>query len=132
MAGAPPRSPMTSPGRVHIVGAGLAGLAAAVTLSAGGRRVALYEASQQAGGRCRSFFDSELGCRIDNGNHLLLSGNSAALAYVERVEALETFERGAAAIPFIDLTSGERWTLKPSAGPIPWWIFNSARRVPGT
>ncbi|MGH6920810.1 MAG: FAD-dependent oxidoreductase, partial [Geminicoccaceae bacterium] len=42
--------------RVHIVGAGLAGLAAAVRLTAQGRQVALYEAAQQAGGRCRSYF----------------------------------------------------------------------------
>ncbi|MBV9016011.1 MAG: NAD(P)-binding protein, partial [Alphaproteobacteria bacterium] len=69
---------MTAPGRVHIVGAGVAGLAAAVTLAAGGYRVSLYEASQHAGGRCRSFFDPELGCRIDNGNHLLLAANTAA------------------------------------------------------
>jgi len=39
------------------------------------RRVALYESSQHAGGRCRSYLDGELGVRIDNGNHLLLSGN---------------------------------------------------------
>jgi len=62
-------------GSVHIVGAGLAGLAAAVVLAAEGCRVRLYEASAHAGGRCRSYFDDELGCRIDNGNHLLLAGN---------------------------------------------------------
>jgi len=124
---------MTSPDRVHIVGAGLAGLAAAVALSAGGRRVALYEASQHAGGRCRSFFDSELGCRIDNGNHLLLAGNTAALAYIERIGALDTFERPEApAIPFVDLGSGERWELRPNPGPLPWWLFDPLRRVPGT
>ena len=44
---------MTSTGRVHIVGAGLAGLAAAVRLTAKGHDIALYEASQHAGGRCR-------------------------------------------------------------------------------
>ena len=71
---------MTASGRVHIVGAGIAGLAAAVRLSGDARPVVLYEATEHAGGRCRSFFDSELGCRIDNGNHLLLAGNSAALA----------------------------------------------------
>jgi hydroxysqualene dehydroxylase len=124
---------MTSPGRMHIVGAGLAGLAAAVTLTAAGRRVALYEASQHAGGRCRSFFDSELGCRIDNGNHLLLAGNTAALAYIERIGALDTFERPEeAAIPFIDLAAGERWELRPNPGPLPWWLFDPGRRVPGT
>ena len=37
-----------------------------------GGAVVLYEAAPHAGGRCRSFFDAELGVRIDNGNHLLL------------------------------------------------------------
>src|SRR5262245_40199200 len=61
-----------APGRIHIVGAGLAGLAAALSLAeilpAG--RVILYEASSHAGGRCRSFHDAMLDCTIDNGNHL--------------------------------------------------------------
>jgi squalene-associated FAD-dependent desaturase len=124
---------MTSPGRVHIVGAGVAGLAAAVTLSASGHRVTLYEASQHAGGRCRSFFDNELGCRIDNGNHLLLAGNTAALTYIERIGALDTFERpDEAAIPFVDLATGEHWELRPNRGVVPWWLLDVGRRVPGT
>src|SRR5438105_13766367 len=124
---------MTAPGRVHIVGGGVAGLAAAVTLIAKTHRVALYESSQHAGGRCRSFLDPELGCLIDNGNHLLLAGNTAALAYVERIGALDTFERPAEAeIPFIDVVSSERWALRPNQGAMPWWLLSPARRVPGT
>jgi squalene-associated FAD-dependent desaturase len=124
---------MTSLGCVHIVGAGLAGLAAAVRLTAEGRLIALYESSQHAGGRCRSYLDAELGCRIDNGNHLLLAGNTAALAYVERIGALDTFDRPAEAeIPFIDVATGERWALRPNQGALPWWLLNPARRVPGT
>src|SRR5438876_717708 len=123
---------MTS-GRAHIVGAGLAGLAAAVRLVGERRSVTLYESSQHAGGRCRSYLDAELGCRIDNGNHLLLAGNAAAMAYVERIGALATFERQAEAeIPFIDVASGERWRLRPNRGAVPWWLLDPARRVPGT
>jgi uncharacterized protein with NAD-binding domain and iron-sulfur cluster len=57
---------------VHIVGAGLAGLSAAVRLTAGGRSVVLHEATTFAGGRCRSYHDASLGMTIDNGNHLIL------------------------------------------------------------
>src|SRR4029077_12410177 len=75
----------------------------------------------------------ELGCRIDNGNHLLLAGNTAALAYIERIGALDTFERPAeAAIPFIDVAAGERWELRPNRGAVPWWLLDPVRRVPGT
>ncbi|HEX3953146.1 MAG TPA: hydroxysqualene dehydroxylase HpnE [Stellaceae bacterium] len=120
-------------GRVHVVGAGLAGLAAAVALAGQGRAVTLHESGTHAGGRCRSFHDAELGCRIDNGNHLLLTGNTAALAYIDQIGALDTFEPPAeAAIPFIDLVSGERWAIRPSRGAVPWWILSARRRVPGT
>ena len=35
-------------------------------------------------------------------------------------------------MPFVDLKSGERWTLRINAGRLPWWIFDAGRRVPGT
>ena len=75
------------PGTVHIAGAGLAGLSAAVRLLGRGYRVAVYEATNQAGVRCRSYHDPQLDMTIDNGNHLLLSGNRAALSYLDVVGA---------------------------------------------
>ena len=68
------------PGAVHVVGAGLAGLAAAVRLAGRGANVVVHEAAGGAGGRCRSYHDPLLDMVIDNGNHLLLSGNHAALS----------------------------------------------------
>jgi len=118
---------------VHVVGAGLAGLAASLALAEAGCSVRLYEASPQAGGRCRSYFDHSLGCRIDNGNHLLVSGNTAVMDYLRRIGALETLIGPETAVyPFIDLTTGERWTFAPNRGRIPWWLLSRRRRVPGT
>lgn len=118
---------------VHVVGAGLAGLAAALTLVERGVRVTLHEAGPAAGGRCRSYFDRELGCRIDNGNHLLLSGNKAAFAFLDQVGARDTLTGPSSpAFPFIDLASGERWVVRPNRGRVPFWIFDKRRRVPGT
>ncbi len=119
--------------RVHIVGAGLAGLSAAVRLVGQGHRVVLYEAAPQAGGRCRSYFDSELGCRIDNGNHLLLSANTTALDYLSSIGATGTMiGPSEPRYDFCDVSNGERWTLAPGLGRLPWWIFDRKRRVPGS
>ena len=123
----------TGGGVTHIVGAGLAGLAAAVALAGAGRRVRLYEASGHAGGRCRSYFDAELGCRIDNGNHLLLAGNAQAMRYLGETGARGAIEGpGAAVFPFYDAASGRRWVLRPNRSRLPWWIFRTGRRVPET
>jgi squalene-associated FAD-dependent desaturase len=117
---------------VHIIGAGLSGLAAATALAQQGWRALVYEAGPQAGGRCRSYFDAQLGCRIDNGNHLMLSGNRQAMQYIGRIGAKNTFEKQPPLFPFIDLATEERWTLKLNRGRIPWWMLLSGRRVPGT
>jgi hydroxysqualene dehydroxylase len=120
-------------GQIHVVGAGLAGLAAAVRLAGAGRRVLIHEAANQAGGRCRSYHDATLGMTIDNGNHLLLSGNHAALDYLDVIGARErVVGPDAPEFAFVDLATGERWTLRLSDGRLPWWIFDPKRRVPGT
>jgi squalene-associated FAD-dependent desaturase len=120
-------------GTTHIVGAGLAGLACAVRLVDEGRRVALYEAARMAGGRCRSYFDATLDLEIDNGNHLLLSGNAAARDYGARIGASEALVGPAACeFDFLDCRSGERWRLRPNESRLPWWIFVPDRRVPDT
>jgi hydroxysqualene dehydroxylase len=124
---------LSGSGRVHVIGAGLAGLAAAVRLTAAGRSVELHEAARFAGGRCRSYFDAELGCRIDNGNHLVLAGNYAAVDYLESIGAQGTLEGPPeAAFPFIDAATQQRWTVWPNRGAVPWWILRSKRRVPET
>jgi hydroxysqualene dehydroxylase len=124
---------MTTAGLTHVVGGGLAGLAAAVALATTGREVRVYEAGGHAGGRCRSYYDAELGCRIDNGNHLLLSGNRRALAYLELIGARDTVDGPADAMfAFFDATSGCRWAVRPNPGRVPWWILRHGRRVPGT
>jgi len=118
---------------VTIIGAGMAGLAAAVFAAAGGAPVVLYEASGQAGGRCRSYFDVTLDRVIDNGNHLVLSGNRGVrdyLAAIGSTDALAGPDR--AEFAFFDVRAGERWTILPNDGALPWWIFAGDRRVPGT
>jgi squalene-associated FAD-dependent desaturase len=119
--------------RVHVIGAGLAGLAAAVQLQRRGAQVVLHEAASQAGGRCRTWYDRKLGATIDSGNHLVLSGNQATLSYLRAIGAADELTGPAQAeYPFMDLATRARWTVRLSAGRLPWWVFDQTARVPNT
>jgi squalene-associated FAD-dependent desaturase len=93
----------------------------------------MHEATAQAGGRCRSYYDQSTGMVIDNGTHLLLSGNHAALSFTEAIGSRPGL-RGPdeAQFPFIDIASGEQWTLRFGDSRFPWWVFDKDRRVPQT
>jgi hydroxysqualene dehydroxylase len=121
------------PNIVHIIGAGISGLSAAVRLANANYQVHVHEATQTAGGRCRSYFDTATNLTIDNGNHLLLSGNHHALAYARSIGT----EAGlvgpkSAQFPFADIATGQRWQLDLGDGRLPLWVFDEGRRVPDT
>jgi hydroxysqualene dehydroxylase len=118
---------------VHIIGAGISGLSAAVRLTNENFKVHVHEATQQAGGRCRSYFDAATNLTIDNGNHLLLSGNRHAVAYARSIGTEEGLVGPKSAqFPFVDLATGQRWQLDLGDGKLPLWVFDEARRVPDT
>jgi squalene-associated FAD-dependent desaturase len=120
-------------GRIHIVGAGLAGLSAAVCLADRGKQIVVSEAAKQAGGRCRSYHDGLLDMVVDNGNHLVLSGNPAVRRYLRAIGAEDRLTGPSCPeFRFFDFETGLRWTLKPNDGPLPWWLLAPSRRVPGT
>jgi squalene-associated FAD-dependent desaturase len=102
---------------VHVIGAGLAGISAARHLAEAGCEVSLYEASPQAGGRCRSYADAQLGCEIDNGNHLLLKGNREARELIQAIGAQDCWREGEACYSFHDVVYGTQWQWKP-----PYWL----------
>ena len=119
--------------KVHVIGAGLAGLSAATILAEHGVAVTVSEAAGQAGGRCRSYIDPQLDMMIDNGNHLVLSGNRAVMAYLKRLGTQDRLAGpDSADLAFMDLRDGTRWRLRPNDGPLAWWVFAKDRRVPGT
>src|SRR3978361_772298 len=107
---------------VHIIGAGISGLSAAVRLANKNFKVHVHEATQQAGGRCRSYFDAATNLTIDNGNHLLLSGNRPAIAYDTSIGSEKGLIRPVSAqFPFVDVTTGQRWQLDLGNSRLPMW-----------
>ncbi|MEM6906143.1 MAG: FAD-dependent oxidoreductase, partial [Pseudomonadota bacterium] len=120
-------------GTIHVVGAGLAGLSTAMRLAEAGERVRVWEASDHAGGRCRSFWEPRLERHIDNGNHLVLTGNRSVRDYLALAGAPDALRPAPeAAFPFVDIATGKRWAVRMNRGPLPWWIGVPERRIPET
>jgi squalene-associated FAD-dependent desaturase len=71
--------------RVAVVGAGWAGLAAAVTLAERGVPVTVFEASRSLGGRARRV--SIDGADLDNGQHVLIGAYRESLRLMRQVGA---------------------------------------------
>lgn len=79
----------TAPRRVAVVGAGWAGLAAAVRCTEAGARVTLFEMAAQPGGRARSVAGTAqtAGEVLDNGQHILIGAYLRTLALMRTVGA---------------------------------------------
>ena len=71
--------------QLTIVGAGWAGLAAAVAATQAGWHVQLYEAAVTAGGRARSLQQSFGGKPLDNGQHVLIGAYRETLTLMRTV-----------------------------------------------
>ena len=120
-------------GTVYVAGAGLAGLSAAISCILKGYKVHLFESTSHAGGRCRSFNDASLERIIDNGNHLILTGNLSVTNYLKSINALNEFKTiDPASFHFIDIISNEQWILQPGLSWFPWWILMQSKRIPDT
>lgn len=82
---------------VAIIGAGLAGLSAAVTLASEGYKVQLFESSQKAGGRASSFpFNLRSSLEspqkeylLDNGQHIMMGCYHGTLSLLSEISALD-------------------------------------------
>ena len=74
---------LLSPPQVAVIGAGYAGMAAAVTLAERGILVSVFESAKQLGGRARGVAHQDM--QLDNGQHLLLGCYRQTLSLIEQV-----------------------------------------------
>ncbi|MEM7154944.1 MAG: hydroxysqualene dehydroxylase HpnE [Myxococcota bacterium] len=107
---------------VVVVGAGFAGLSAAIRLVGSGRRVIVVEATGGGGGRSRSFTHSASGLELDNGQHLLMGCYRETLAFLRAIgkdDSIE-FQRNLA----VDMVrpGGGRVRLRCPALPAPFHL----------
>lgn len=78
----------TSTNPIIIVGAGWAGLSAALTLSRAGKKVMLLEAAPQIGGRARAV--SFAATEVDNGQHLFMGAYQSILTLLKWLQIPES------------------------------------------
>jgi hydroxysqualene dehydroxylase len=74
---------------VVVIGAGFAGLSAAVALAERGVRVTVLEGKPALGGRAYSFADSDTGDFVDNGQHVLMGCYGETLDFLKRIGAYD-------------------------------------------
>lgn len=72
--------------RVAVIGAGWAGLSAAVALHDAGCTVSVFEAGHTPGGRAQRVDSKDFQAPLDNGQHLLLGAYHAILALMTRLD----------------------------------------------
>jgi squalene-associated FAD-dependent desaturase len=113
---------------VVVIGAGWAGLAAAVRLSDAGVAVTVVEESPRLGGRATAFVDRESGERVDNGQHVLFGCYRETYAFLRRIGTA-----GLAPLqPRLDLTmvgpQGQRARLRCPRLPAPWHLVAGVLR----
>jgi squalene-associated FAD-dependent desaturase len=72
---------------VVVIGAGFAGLSAAVRLTRNGARVLVLEARSRLGGRATAFPDRDTGELVDNGQHILMGCYGETFAFLREIGA---------------------------------------------
>ena len=70
---------------VVVIGAGVAGLRAAVHLADRGARVTVLEAKAVLGGRATAFTDPQTGERVDNGQHVMLGCYRETFSFLRQI-----------------------------------------------
>jgi hydroxysqualene dehydroxylase len=104
--------------RLAVVGAGWAGLAAAVEAVGRGFAVTVFEMAPQAGGRARGL--DVAGLALDNGQHILIGAYTETLALMRRVGADPEvlLER----LPLVLADAQGRGLALPAGAPLPAFL----------
>jgi zeta-carotene desaturase len=104
---------------VVVVGAGVAGLRAAVALAARGARVVVLESKAVLGGRATAFTDPQTGEAVDNGQHVMLGCYHETFAFLRQIGTEDRVRvQAGLEVDFVD-PAGERSRLSLPGLPPP-------------
>ncbi|HLW46182.1 MAG TPA: hydroxysqualene dehydroxylase HpnE [bacterium] len=112
--------------RVAVVGAGLAGLAAALELKEAGCEVTVFERSRLLGGRATSF---DVGGReVDNGQHVFLACFTEFMRFARRLGMADALSLQDRFDVLVLSRRGEGSRLRAGALPPPWHLLTAFLR----
>ncbi len=115
---------------ILVLGAGVAGLSAALRLADAGRQPLVLEAAPAPGGRARSWFDPTCAEELDNGPHLLMGAYTHTLQLLNRLGTRhQLLEESTPTFTFWDATHGVHRLTCPD-WPAPWHLLAALARFP--
>lgn len=115
---------------VIIVGAGFAGLSAAVRLAGGGAQVLVVEERRRLGGRATSFPDAETGELVDNGQHVIFGCYHETFDFLRAVGASDDVRIDERLDVEIVDREGTRSRLRASVLPPPFHLVGGLLQWP--
>ncbi|HEX2962313.1 MAG TPA: FAD-dependent oxidoreductase, partial [Ignavibacteriales bacterium] len=90
-----------------IIGGGLSGLSAAVSLAKAGIGVELFESAPKLGGRAYSFTEARTGDVIDNGQHIMMGCYNETLRFLRLIGSEGKLKiQKSLSVNFVDKTLG--------------------------
>jgi zeta-carotene desaturase len=113
---------------VVVIGAGVAGLSAAVALADAGLRVTVLEQGPRLGGRATSFVDRETGEQVDNGQHVLFGCYRETYRFLERVGTRHLAPLQETLALTMAGTDGRSFDLRCPRLPPPWHLIGGLMR----
>lgn len=118
-----PMRKLTPPGRVAVLGAGVAGISAALALAEQGFAVDIYEAKNFPGGRASSLRDAPSGLTLDNGQHIVMGCYHAFLRTLGRIGARDRLaETSGLSVDYV--APGGKWSKLAAADlPAPFHLL---------